>query len=247
MPRAEAMVAALGSELSMWALAFALGLASIWLLAPFFTGFAEFLHNGVVMGVAALAYSQLARVIDDSLDQSVPTIAETGPRMALGPALGVSVVGTGLAVGGSVVLSYAMQALGVEVQEQARVLSILESKELVQVVALGLGALLVAPIAEELLFRGLLFRRLALRLGAWQPGAGVGVRAHPVATALAYLASGLPFAAIHLNLSGLVIYVWLGSVFAWTYQRSGRLACAMLVHFASNAVTLANLLWGAYG
>jgi hypothetical protein len=89
------------------------------------------------------------------------------------------------------------------------------------------AALVAAPIAEEWFYRGLLFRRIY----------AVGGQL----TAL--VVSAFAFAVIHLNWSGLIIYFWLGLVFAATYRICGRLWCAMVVHAGNNAVALALLFW----
>lgn len=133
-----------------------------------------------------------------------------------------------LAVGGSWALSLLMQLLGAPVAEQGLVLELTASGDLrrPELAILAFSALALAPLAEELFFRGQLLRR------TWRRG---GPRA-------AYLASALLFAAFHGNLQGFVIYVWLGLVFARVYARTGRLATAVAVHFGNNAVTLALLL-----
>ena len=83
-----------------------------------------------------------------------------------------------------------------------------------------------APLAEELFFRQQLFGRI-------RRGGG------PLA---AYLSSALIFAAFHNNLQGLVVYIWLGLVFASAYARTGRISAAIAVHFGNNAFTLVALL-----
>jgi len=85
------------------------------------------------------------------------------------------------------------------------------------------AAVIGAPIAEELVFRGLLFRRLALTVPSW----------------LAYAASALAFAAIHGNPSGLPIYILQGLLFAAVYAKTGRLSAAIAVHFLNNLITVA--------
>jgi membrane protease YdiL (CAAX protease family) len=93
---------------------------------------------------------------------------------------------------------------------------------------LAVSAVVLAPLAEESLFRGLLFRRILERVGPWP----------------AYVVSALAFAAIHGNLAGLVIYVWLGLVFAETLRRTGRLWTAIVVHMGNNAFALSLLVTG---
>ncbi|MGB1015975.1 MAG: lysostaphin resistance A-like protein, partial [Nannocystaceae bacterium] len=83
----------------------------------------------------------------------------------------------------------------------------------------------LAPIAEEWLMRGLLFARIR--------------RANPVA---AYAVTALAFAAIHGNPAGFVVYAWLAIVFAHAMARTGRLSAAIGVHALNNVITLSMLL-----
>lgn len=133
-----------------------------------------------------------------------------------------------LAVLGSFALALLMQVLGAPVVEQTLVLEITGNADLhrPELAILCFSALALAPLAEELFFRQQLFGRI-------RRGGG------PLA---AYLASALIFAAFHNNLQGLVVYVWLGLVFASAYARTGRISAAIAVHFANNAFTLAALL-----
>jgi uncharacterized protein len=103
-------------------------------------------------------------------------------------------------------------------------------------VVLFLGSV-SAPIAEELFFRGVLFGLLKRR----QP------------LVLAYLVSGGLFAAAHLvparmtpgQMAGLAIGIFvLGTLLAWTYERTGSLYPGMLAHALNNATGLI-LLYGA--
>ena len=134
-----------------------------------------------------------------------------------------------LAVLGSFALALLMQALGAPVVEQTLVLEISRSGDLrrPELAILCFSALALAPLAEELFFRQQLFGRI-------RRGSG------PLA---AYLASALIFAAFHNNLQGLVVYAWLGLVFASAYARTGRIFAAIAVHFANNAFTLIALLF----
>jgi membrane protease YdiL (CAAX protease family) len=83
--------------------------------------------------------------------------------------------------------------------------------------------LVVAPLAEEMFFRGFLFHGLWARIGFWP----------------AALASGLLFALIHVSSSeyiGLIIpFTIIGTLFAWLVARTGSLWNAVAVHFLFNA------------
>lgn len=93
-----------------------------------------------------------------------------------------------------------------------------------------LGAIVFAPIFEELVFRGLLYGTLRARLG-W-PLAAVG--------------SALVFALAHgYGVAGLLSVFLSGLLWAWVYERTGSLLAPILAHVVNNAavaVTLTALL-----
>jgi uncharacterized protein len=188
----------------------------------------------VMTALAALFYSQIgprwAEAVEDvgepDPDPPVPMAPQaTGP---LGVA-GTIVTGAVAALLGSVALGWLFDQLGLQVQEQSRVLDIVQSTRTdgfgPVAIMLVVSALLLAPVAEEWLFRGLLFRRVSARSGR----------------ALGYAISALAFAAIHGNPAGFVVYLWLGLVFAAVLERTGQLWAAVAVHMANNAYVLAVL------
>lgn len=172
--------------------------------------------------LAAVLHRWFARLMDDEPASPLPPPA---PLLASAGQAGLHLL---LAVLGSYVLAIAMHVLGFPVAEQPLVVEITRgSAWSPEVGVLVVSALLLAPLGEELLFRGRLFRRVAARAGL----------------ANAYAVSALLFAAVHLNLQGFVVYAWLGLVFARAYAVTGRLGAAVAVHFGNNAVTLAALLF----
>ncbi|MEX0658527.1 MAG: type II CAAX endopeptidase family protein [Egibacteraceae bacterium] len=98
------------------------------------------------------------------------------------------------------------------------------------------SALVVAPIAEELFFRGFVFPALVKRVGLW---AGI-------------VLSALIFGFVHLNqtedlLGGALLLarlVPLGMLFAWLYHWRGTLVIPIIVHAVFNAASVALLLTG---
>lgn len=84
-------------------------------------------------------------------------------------------------------------------------------------------ACVAGPIAEELLFRGLLFSALRVRCSrVW-----------------AMLLSGSLFAAVHTNLIGFVSITLLGMLLADCYERTGSLAGPIAVHVVHNSALMA--------
>ena len=82
-------------------------------------------------------------------------------------------------------------------------------------------AIMVAPFAEEYLFRGLLFRALDREWGGWR----------------AVLGSAAFFAIYHPPLAWLPVGL-LGAVNAVLFKQTGRLAPAVVLHMIYNAVVL---------
>ena len=90
---------------------------------------------------------------------------------------------------------------------------------------LGLGVLV--PLAEELIFRGLIYTRIRKRI--------------PAGAAIFF--SALLFALFHGNVIQMVFAFPLALILAWLYERSGWFACPLAFHMGANltAVVL-NLL-----
>ena len=94
------------------------------------------------------------------------------------------------------------------------------------VVSLALMTLVMAPLAEEVFFRGLLQGALQERIG---PAAGVA-------------AASAAFAASHFQPLQFPALVLVGAVHGLLVWRTGRLGAALWSHFAFNSVTLLSLL-----
>jgi membrane protease YdiL (CAAX protease family) len=92
----------------------------------------------------------------------------------------------------------------------------------------SLLAIVVAPISEELLFRGVLFGALS-RFGI----------------VLAALASGLIFALPHFDVGSILPFTLVGAALAFVYFRHRSLASAIYVHVLFNAVSLVLLIGSA--
>jgi membrane protease YdiL (CAAX protease family) len=92
--------------------------------------------------------------------------------------------------------------------------------------ALVLFALLVAPIAEEICFRGLLYPALRHRLGR----------------VVAILLTSVAFALIHQPPTTWVPIAILGAVLAYLVEGTGSILPAIAAHAVFNAITVAELL-----
>ena len=197
-----------------------------------------FIAGPILMGSATGFYALLdrrglhaimARLGLGSADAGEPSrpLLEPRDRPSVKSALLWTGMMFGLALCGSALLAFLLELIGWTVEEQEAVLDIVRGGWSFDLAVLILAAVVLAPLAEELLFRGHFFRRIHQRAGA----------------GLAYGASALMFALVHGNLSGLFVYSWLALCFAYVYKRTGRLWTAMVVHFGNNAATLMLLMF----
>jgi len=132
--------------------------------------------------------------------------------------------GAGLLIGVGVLIVSAiiqgvLQGLGVR-QTQLVDLQCVRDFPLSGFLAVVLAGGLIAPMAEELYFRGYVFRSYLLTRGRL----------------VAYLATSILFAVLHLNLPALLPILVLSLVFCWAYERTGSIVPSMVGHALNNTV-----------
>jgi membrane protease YdiL (CAAX protease family) len=121
---------------------------------------------------------------------------------------------------GTMVLSVGVSQFGLQPQGMKQVFEIVH--DLGQ---LGMSLLLLAvlaPLVEELVFRGLLYGWLA---GRW--GKRVG-----------WIASSLAFAIAHTEPAHIILVLPLGLLFGWLRQRTDSLLPSIVAHIANNGLAL---------
>lgn len=90
-----------------------------------------------------------------------------------------------------------------------------------------LSIALLAPILEELLFRGVIQRRLqAMTHKAW----------------VAIIASALIFGVVHGNPAQIPFATLMGAMFGWLYYRTGSLLPSIVGHVLNNSVAAINMI-----
>ncbi|MGN0170714.1 MAG: lysostaphin resistance A-like protein [Lachnospiraceae bacterium] len=112
-------------------------------------------------------------------------------------------------------MSPAYQKLGNVVYSDARIWQLL-------------SAGILAPVLEELTFRGILFGNLRQAFGKW----------------MGILGSALIFGAFHFNLVQFVYAALLGVVFAYIYEKTGALYTCIVAHGAANVFSLVSTWYG---
>jgi membrane protease YdiL (CAAX protease family) len=144
----------------------------------------------------------------------------SGLSPAITIALSVMLVGAGL------VFNYAYGAFvfpDVEMQDQVRKMFAAIPKTPANWVLLFATVAVIAPLLEELLFRGLLQNSLSNRMPIW---AAIAI-------------SSAIFAAIHMQLYAFPALMALGAVFGYIYHKTGSLRVTILLHMINNAAALA--------
>ncbi len=122
--------------------------------------------------------------------------------------------------------SFALQKIGWEPQPEAAVKLLLETPVWPTGIYLGFFAVVLAPVAEEFIFRGVLFpfvRQLGFPRLAW-----LGV-------------SGL-FALIHGGAAIFIPLLVLALVLTWLYEKTGSLLAPIAVHSLFNTANLVLLV-----
>jgi len=94
-------------------------------------------------------------------------------------------------------------------------------------------AVVIAPIHEELFFRGILFRSLADRYGFAIGAAGSGL-----AFGLIHYVPGPWYGSVLL----MSVMVFTGVALAWFYERRGNIAASMVAHATFNVIGLTLIL-----
>ena len=136
-------------------------------------------------------------------------------RMGLGWGI-VAWIGASLA---SAAVVTVLEALGLEIEPQAAE----QALGLVEPWVAVLAIVILAPIAEELFFRGVVFNAYLRERGP----------------RLAYIGSAALFAVIHLSIVALLPIFLLGLALAWVYDRTGSLLAPIVMHAVVNGISVA--------
>jgi membrane protease YdiL (CAAX protease family) len=115
-------------------------------------------------------------------------------------------------------LSVAVSQLGIEPQGMKQVIEFVPR----QVVPSLLLLAVLAPIVEELVFRGLIYGWIA---GRWNTMAG-------------FIVSSLAFAAAHFEPAHVVLVLPLGLLFGWMRRRTDSLLPSLVSHILNNGFAL---------
>jgi membrane protease YdiL (CAAX protease family) len=121
---------------------------------------------------------------------------------------------------GTMALSVAVSQFGLQPEGMKQVFEIV--RDLHQLALSLLLLAVLAPLVEELIFRGLLYGWLA---GRW--GRNVG-----------WIVSSIAFAAAHTEPAHIILVFPLGLLFGWLRQRTDSLLPSLVAHIANNGLAL---------
>lgn len=172
-----------------------------------------------VFGLAAVLV--LLRRRRAPLREIVGPLRPIGRHVRLGVGLGL------LAIVGSTIVVSALVALSGSEATPDQVLTAGIAESPLQIVLAVAAAVIMAPLAEELLFRGLLHRGLRRRLSL----------------APATVISSVLFSIVHVDVAvsqplALVGLALVGALMAVAYERTGSLIVPILIHAVHNGVTI---------
>jgi ABC-2 type transport system permease protein len=176
--------------------------------------------------VVILVSTQVALLIVSWLFVYRPNALAALPRFpgpdagaALLAGLGWGIVAWLVSTAAILAAAFALEQLGIPPEPQTAELAI----EVLDPWLVVLAVVIVAPVAEEAFFRGVVFN-------AWRREAG---------RRWAFFGSAALFAAIHLSLLSLMPIFLLGIGLAWVYDRTKSLLAPMVMHATVNGISVA--------
>lgn len=121
----------------------------------------------------------------------------------------------------AMLVAWVLKWFGMEAELQVTVSFLKRNPPSWQLIVTGFTAIVLAPIAEETLFRGILYT--ALKQRGYQH--------------LAWWGNAVLFGIIHTNLTALLPMIFLGLIWTWLYERTGNLLAPIVGHMSFNAVS----------
>ena len=121
-----------------------------------------------------------------------------------------------------------LEACGITLEKQEVMDLLHNSKSSALILVFVPMAAIVAPVSEELFFRGMLFRFMRASAPRW----------------LALLIPAVLFGLSHFNLAAFLPLVVLALVFSFAYERTGRIGTTMVAHGLFNLHSIVLVLLG---
>jgi membrane protease YdiL (CAAX protease family) len=141
------------------------------------------------------------------------------PSIASGIAAVIIALPVAMILIGSLVL-FVLKLLGITPEVQPTITVIKSHTGPWQTAIFGFAAVVLAPLFEESLFRGILYPAFRNRGHRW----------------MGLWFTALLFGVIHWNLAAFIPLTFLAVVFTWMYERTGNLLAPMAAHGVFNAI-----------
>lgn len=124
--------------------------------------------------------------------------------------------------------TFLLENLGFDTSKQELIELFANTDSLALLITMSVLAVIIAPLAEELIFRAGFFRFLRDRAPRW----------------LAYTLPSAVFASLHGNLVAFLPLMALGMIFSYAYERTGNLRVPIIAHSIFNLHTILLLISG---
>ena len=177
-------------------------------------------HGGMLLGIILFKY------FFDRLPTRNPQACSWFRKITLGFITVLIVLPSLTAVG--LVWQQSLEWMGVSIDQQDLVGIFADEDSPALLILMTLLAITLAPVTEELIFRGGIFRFMRTRTPRW----------------VALLVPALLFGALHANLASFVPLVALGIILSLAYERTGSIVVPIVAHGLFNLHTIALILSG---
>jgi membrane protease YdiL (CAAX protease family) len=167
--------------------------------------------------IAPAYYALIRRAPGISPRQGIAALGLRSTR--LGPAIVAAVVGFVVIIGCNILYSLLIQVFNLPLRTNSDALLQQAKYAPISTIALLAGAVLIAPICEEIFFRGFLFGGLLHRMSFW-----------PAALLSAFL-----FGLAHGDIGSFAVLFVFGVVLAFVRWRTGSIWPGIVIHAANNA------------
>jgi membrane protease YdiL (CAAX protease family) len=218
----------------IWLLGFVYGgMTFTWLAGRFIHDPADLKNPVITMLIAVLSFQGLALVLVSFFLRQHSTgwregfglDVQPGHALLIGAGMGIVALYPVLRL--NELCFYLFDRLTLHPQEQQTVEILRHAESLFGRIASGIATILIAPVGEEIIFRGILYpwakRRFSQPLALW--------------------GTAILFGAIHLNLSSFLPLTLLAVLLVWLYEFTGNLLAPIMVHCIFNGVNFILLFY----
>lgn len=184
-----------------------------------------FVYQGVALFLVHIFLKQHQTPWLDAFGFREPRL---GRAIFLGALVSILVLPVALSLAG--LTEQVIRQLGQTPELQQPVKMVMQATSIRQLVVHGLAAVILAPIVEEIIFRGVLYPAVKQQAGARVALWGVS----------------LLFAFTHMNLTALIALTVLGIILTFLYETTRNLIAPIIAHSVFNALNFAYMVYQRY-